>query len=878
LPNFTDELQFRFPWRSYQATFLKNLDKHITDKHLHLIAPPGSGKTILGIEIVRRINKKTLVLAPTLTIRNQWKDRLHTFFTEENSFESVSFDLKIPEAITFSTYQSLHAFFKSFKDKAAFFDFFHHHSIECIVLDEAHHLKNEWWKCLMALKEDRLLTVVALTATPPYDSEQKEIARYFRLCGPVDEEIAVPDLVKEGDLCPHQDYVYFSKPDEATIEAIVAYRKKIANFIDEMRSNLNFLNFLQSHRFYEDTFSAFDEIYSNPEYFSSILLFLNASGVKIPSSKLRVLGFKNEKVEFPALDYQWIETLFQNLLIRDRDNLSNKEPFLQNLETRLRKLSIIEAGKINLVGNNSLYSSLANSPAKMRSIIEICTAEYENLGDSLRCVILTDYIRKEFLKTPDCGLQQINRLGVVPVFRYLRALFPHKAYLGVLSGSLVILHKSALTVEINKATFSMNFNVARWKIDEDFLIVSAKNSGKTRLTAMVTRLFEAGAIKILVGTKSFLGEGWDAPSINSLILASFVGSFVTSNQMRGRAIRSQKGNENKTGIIWHLASIDPTVEDGGKDLVQLKRRFDAFVGISEAEPTIIENGFDRLELPETFKGDVIAGLNKATFKKAINRQRITAKWIQAINKGSVMARELKVLPQGVNPYKKQMKLYYRDAVVYMAVELLIGISLFLPEFFIKNFKLLMEKGLLNFIYIFLVALGLGFGKKLFVTLAHLIKYGTMHKKIDKICRAILATLTDMGHISTSADLITIHTHKRAKGEVLCIVKGASRLEGELIIRALDEALGKIKNPRYLLIVKSWWRKLLKIEQLYAVPDIFGDRKENSLLFQYHWRRNLGKANVVFTRNPEGRKLLVKARIAHISNIFKKENRKAVIWR
>ena len=68
-------LEFNFPWRSYQANLLKNFNSHIADKHFHVIAPPGSGKTILGIEIVRKLGKKTLVLAPTLTIRNQWENR-----------------------------------------------------------------------------------------------------------------------------------------------------------------------------------------------------------------------------------------------------------------------------------------------------------------------------------------------------------------------------------------------------------------------------------------------------------------------------------------------------------------------------------------------------------------------------------------------------------------------------------------------------------------------------------------------------------------------------------------------------------------------------------------------------------------------------------
>ena len=35
----------------------------------------GSGKTTLGLEIIKRLNKNALILTPTLTIREQWIER-----------------------------------------------------------------------------------------------------------------------------------------------------------------------------------------------------------------------------------------------------------------------------------------------------------------------------------------------------------------------------------------------------------------------------------------------------------------------------------------------------------------------------------------------------------------------------------------------------------------------------------------------------------------------------------------------------------------------------------------------------------------------------------------------------------------------------------
>ncbi|MCW2953399.1 MAG: type restriction protein res subunit, partial [Conexibacter sp.] len=45
----------------------------------HIVAPPGSGKTVIGLEIVRRLGRPALVLAPTATIQGQWTEKLGLF-------------------------------------------------------------------------------------------------------------------------------------------------------------------------------------------------------------------------------------------------------------------------------------------------------------------------------------------------------------------------------------------------------------------------------------------------------------------------------------------------------------------------------------------------------------------------------------------------------------------------------------------------------------------------------------------------------------------------------------------------------------------------------------------------------------------------------
>jgi len=106
-----DVMTFRKTWRAYQSRLLSHLDGYLQNRRLHLVAAPGSGKTVLGLEVIKRVNQPTLVLAPTITIRDQWVDRLVDLFLPPGSGRPawVSTELRSPAFLTVATYQALHA-------------------------------------------------------------------------------------------------------------------------------------------------------------------------------------------------------------------------------------------------------------------------------------------------------------------------------------------------------------------------------------------------------------------------------------------------------------------------------------------------------------------------------------------------------------------------------------------------------------------------------------------------------------------------------------------------------------------------------------------------------------------------------------------------
>ena len=141
---------------------------------------------------------------------------------------------------------------------------------------------------------------------------------------------------------------------------------------------------------------------------------------------------------------------------------------------------------------------------------------------------------------------------------------------------------------------------------------------------LISKLFAEGKIQIIIGTKSLLGEGWDEPSINSLILASFVGSYMLSNQMRGRAIRVNE-NLRKTANVWHLVCVTEDDEKENKiknaDYEMLKRRFEAFSGIGY-ESNLIENGLERLNVNPPFTKERVEELNKNAKNYSVKREEM----------------------------------------------------------------------------------------------------------------------------------------------------------------------------------------------------------------------------------------------------------------
>lgn len=907
LTAFPEGINFQYKWRKYQQRVLDGLDEHLADGHLHVIAPPGSGKTILGLEVARRINNATLILTPSIAIRNQWIHRFCEMFLQTEHVPAwISKDIRKPAFMTVVTYQGLHAACNNLRiaeedpeieeeeadDETVsashnqnlqnIIDGLKQQNVKTIVIDEAHHLKNEWCFTLSKVKEAIDPITIGLTATPPYDVSPNEWQRYIELNGPVSVEITVPELVIEGDLCPHQDYVYLSLPTQTEADNISNFRQRMLALFDEIKQDKLLVTAIENHPVWLQPDEHLDWIYTNLSCYSASLIYLNAYGREIPKNHLNIIDDKAVKI--PEFDYKWAELLLDFYLYKEKQYFKGFEEHKKNLENKLRRNGAIEKRQICFTQNRQVTGLLSSSINKLESIKQIVDFEYRQLNHDLRMVILTDYIRKEYFTNAGQNNSELNKIGVITIFEKLRRQNNTGIKIGVLTGSLVIIPRSAYTTfeAMTRAQDLGKIVCEQVPFDEDYILIEECSQLKNEIVHIITAIFEQGDIELLIGTKSLLGEGWDAPAINALVLASFVGSFVLSNQMRGRAIRTQKGNLGKTGNIWHLACIDTTSATGGDDFDMLKRRFGSFVGISFKDNYGIGSGIGRLNIPEKTSDEIQIELgNKETMKRAADREALKRYWIAALEKGVTLIEEIKVPFPDEREYQAVKSLHFTRTIKNLIISLGIGLFDYLMNMISSIGRMGRSLNSVEGLYTYLAIvsiLGVAiFGRKTFKAFRLYVKYRDIAKDVQQIGDALLNAMIKAGIVKTSYDKISIEASVDRFGAVYCYIDGGSTFEKSTFINMLHEVVSPIDNPRYVITRRSIFMRFINQEDFHSVPEIIGRNKNTAVYFSQQWERLVGPCELIFTRSIEGRRLLLRARIKSLSAQLEKKPERINRW-
>lgn len=290
--------------------------------------------------------------------------------------------------------------------------------IGTIIPDEAHHLRTEWWKALSRLIE-RIgdVYVIALTATPPYDAVRHEWSKYEELCGVIDEEISVPELVKAGTLSPHQDFVWAVVPSEREKDLVAHQVEQVTQLSNELLADEQFSAFVVNHPWLSDPQSHTDALFRDPQAAIAMLSYLKARSLDLPAVALSVLDLSPDDV--PDLTLPRWESLLTHYLFACEPpaELPELVAARRKLVRRLRECHVLTNRQIRLSDSKVVKRHLTQHTDKIGACVHIHRHELAVRGERLRQVILTDYTRDDDL---EAGLSApVCSLGAWPIYRQL---------------------------------------------------------------------------------------------------------------------------------------------------------------------------------------------------------------------------------------------------------------------------------------------------------------------------------------------------------------------------------------------------------------------------------------------------------------------------
>ena len=698
----------RVPLRDYQQSLLDRL--HPDDgSTLHLLAPPGAGKTLMGLELAVGNGRRALVLVPTTVIRAQWIHQAQKLFTSSFGSPSVtgSVGAHLPGArpeqaaeaadLTVLTYQSLAVVGSSpaWSEAArshwlteltadgrstgsaeeglkrleadaidamlgpgarARLDALVTAGVATIVLDECHHLKAHWaivvHYLVRRLKRAGLSpTLIGLTATEP-SGEDRSARRYRALLGDIDAEVPVPAVIRAGHLAPCRQLAWFTLPSPEETEFLAVAGEELHHRVGELLLSPDGIDYLLEVVAPAVASTAPDDgggsgplpriagtdddhapttarPHEEDEPVSRIVAGFDADPLLAASAAalLRRIGsYRGTALStrvvplLPKLDLLDLDDELRLLGRYAHDRLLAAPERRRDWESTrelLRGFGLYLTDSGIRAGRSPVDTITAASRAKDTAVVDILRHELDSIGDRLRAVVVTDAAEHSAPHRALDVLVPASRPG--PAGGAVRCMSTLLSDADLRSLHPVLLTSSRLSLASGDTSLldrlRRSTGLALPATDDGWMLsVTGQGVGSAGLVLAVSELVTAGEIRLVVGTRGLLGEGWDCPAVNTLIDLTAATTSASTQQLRGRTMRLDPGWGDKVAHNWSVTCLLPSHPRlrSAPDLNRLRRKAEhlwSLVRIDDPEASpvsasdepcgtpVVETGLDAMLAP-----------------------------------------------------------------------------------------------------------------------------------------------------------------------------------------------------------------------------------------------------------------------------------------
>lgn len=900
-------------------------------RRAYLVLPPGAGKTVLGLEIARRLGNNTLVLTPNTAVQSQWLSQwadftpplvsagadpqlsaplsvltyqsLCTFETDDPSLDvyalsvwrqAIEEQTGVPQELAGQEIERLagtgnshyRAELSRYRRKARsliarggkreeLLALLHPNGRRIVeqmkasgpwtlILDECHHLLETWGYLVRALIEElgAETFVVGLTATPPGEMDTRQETLYRDLFGHAHFEAVAPALVKEGILAPYQELVYLTQPfahEEAFIAAQHArFERLLLHLLEPQFATCSFVEWIvrrvrerSSRHGAQVSWSRFEREY--PTLAQAALRFLHRQQLDLPEdAPLR------EQHRRPLDADDWvalIEDYCIGYLKHSAD--SRDEEAWEEIRTALPSLGYVLTRQGIRTHVSPVDRVLQLSASKAAAALDILNLEQRALGNNLRALILCDYER--------AGSQMLAKLrGVLDPQAGSAALLMHILLGDRAAASLQPLLVTGRTVACSRATA---VDLSAWIEEQmpefrgvpeieplllasgdrapsaswdDLVVLQLKHARwqPRQYVPLLTRYFEEGKSRCLVGTRGLLGEGWDAKRVNVLLDLTAAGTPTAVHQMRGRSLRLDPALPQKVANNWDVVCIAPDHPKGDADYARFVRKHRHYFALSP--DGAVEAGVSHVSPALSPYGPPPAAdftvNNDAMRQRARDRAAAYQLW------------------QVGSPYEN---------VAAHTVRIRLARAQMLTQRRLRGVAPTASgRPSLRSLFAALLRAALPWRTSVYRTGAQ--------AALEDFGAAVAKALVDAGALRPQLGPPAVRLAAQSDGYYRCYLAGASADESRLFAECLDELFAPLASPRYIVALSHGgvWRTLRAALPLrpsrytvdasatyHAVPSYFAANRARVNIFARAWNAHVGLSEVLYVQDPRAQAIL-----------------------
>lgn len=769
-----------------------------------------------------------------------------------------------------------------------------------LVLDECHHLLQMWGTLVRALVQEigGETFVVGLTATPPGDMDAHEAALYQEIFGKTDFEVPTPAVVKEGDLAPYQELVFLTQPLDHEAAYIAAQHERfeelLTRLMDVEFATKPFMEWIET-RIVERkarngaqlSWARFER--DEPELAQAALRFFWKNKLEIPEGAR--LG---ERERQPPSADDWVALIddYCSGYLRHSTDPLDAEAW-QEIRRALPSLGYVLTRR----GIRSYVSPvdrvLSLSASKAVAALTILEQEQAALGNNLRALILCDYERAgsdllaklRGVLDPQAGsasllLQQLTASESVaqldPVLMTGRTVACSRASATSL---LPWIEQQVPELQGNVTSESLfqpldDRHDQRW---EDVVVVRPQHAWwrPRNYVPLLTRYFEEGRSKLLVGTRGLLGEGWDAKRINVLVDLTAASTSTSVHQMRGRSLRLDPALPHKVANNWDVVCVDADHPKGMADYERFVRKHRHYYAPTSAGE--IESGVSHVHPSLSPFGppgiSVFSQINGAMLNRAVERDNIYRLWAIGQPYENAELNTVRVRlgrPIGI-PNRRLLRheigaergLRFRVYGVLGAGTLAgVGLAIAGPDAFGVAGGLAVAG-----------AGGLWVGHSLNSAVG---KLGPSDA-LEDLAYAVAEALQTSGGIPESLGPGSVRLVAQEDGYYRCLLDGATSEQSALFAESMDELLSPLAAPRYIIpryvverpasVVKTAWlalrlsagKKTGASVVYHAVPTWLAANKERATAFARSWNRYVSAGEPIYWKDPQAQAIIAAQR-------------------